>query len=201
MKSFRLFLSLGGLALLAAGLGGCLKAPEYSTTPSISNNNVRVSRFNPVNPGETRRDSIYITINYQDGDGDLGLSEQESKVAPYAYQNADGTINKFNNNYFIESMVKHPGSTRYVPTTVLNDKTGQQEPLAVDAFNGRFEHITGLTDSKDAPIKGTLTRTLSLGYGDYFSAGDSVRFNVSIADRALHVSNVVRTASIVIAPK
>ncbi len=198
MKSFRLFLSLGGLALLAAGLGGCLKAPEYSTTPSISNNNVRVSRFNPVNPGETRRDSIYITINYQDGDGDLGLSEQESKVAPYAYQNADGTINKFNNNYFIEPLVKHPGSTRYESPIILPNGGG---PLALGAFNGRFEHITGLTDSKDAPIKGTLTRTLSLGYGDYFNAGDSVRFNVSIADRALHVSNVVRTASIVIAPK
>ena len=198
MKSFRLFLSLGGLALLATGLGGCLQAPEYSTTPSISNNNVRVSRFNPVNPGETRRDSIYITINYQDGDGDLGLSAEESKVAPYAYQNADGTLNKFNNNYFIEPLVKHPGSTRYERPVV--DSLEVLVLLRLGAFNGRFEHITGLTDSKDAPIKGTLTRTLSLGYGDYFNAGDSVRFNVSIADRALHVSNVVRTASIVIAP-
>lgn len=194
MKFLRLALVLPGLALLATGLGGCLKEPEYSTTPSISNNNVRVKRFTYPNPKQLPIDSIFVTINYQDGDGDLGLSSTESNVAPYAYKNADGTLNKFNNNYFAEPIVRHPGTTKYV--TPISQITG----LPLTADNGRFDHITGVTDGKTSPIKGTLTRTFDFGYLDYFSAGDVVRFNISIADRALHVSNVIRTDSIVIPP-
>ncbi|WP_223650783.1 hypothetical protein [Hymenobacter psoromatis] len=188
MKSFRLFCSLSGLALLATGLGGCLQAPDYSTTPSISNNNVRVSSFKSTVPGGQSIDSVYITINYQDGDGDLGLSGDESKVAPYTYPSL------FNNNYFIEPTVKYVGTTTYVVPILQYNNT----PAAPGTFNARFDHITGLTDSKTAPIKGTLTRTFAFGRGDYFNAGDVVRFDVSIADRALHVSNVIRTDSIVI---
>ena len=191
MKSSRLLLSLSGLALLATGLSGCLEAPEYSTTPSISNNNVRVRRFNPVNPGEQRIDSIFITINYQDGDGDLGLSGTESNVPPYAYPSL------FNNNYFVEPLVKDKQTGKFV--TPIDPKTGAL--LLPGAYNGRFDHITGLTDRQDAPIKGTLTRLIVLGYNDLFTAGDVVRFDVSIADRAMHVSNVVRTDSIVIQPR
>lgn len=179
---------MGGAALLATGLGGCLKAPEYSTTPSISNNNVRVQRYTPTDPQGQRIDSVFITINFQDGDGDLGLSADESKVAPYAYPST------FNNNYFVEPLVKDPKTGRYVSTVSL----GLTTP---GAYNGRFDHITGLTDSKTAPIKGTLTRTVAFGYGDVFTAGQVVRFNVSIADRALHLSNTIRTDSIVIAPR
>ena len=194
MKFSRLFLSLGGLALLGTGLGGCLQAPDYSTTPSISNNNVRVSSFKSTIPGGQSIDSVYITINYQDGDGDLGLSGDESKVAPYAYPSL------FNNNYFIEPTVKYVGTTTYVAPILQYTitPTTPGTPAAPGTFNARFDHITGLTDSKTAPIKGTLTRTFAFGRGDYFNAGDVVRFDVSIADRALHVSNVIRTDSIVI---
>ena len=192
MKSFRLVLSLGGLALLATGLGSCLKAPEYSITPSISNNNVRVQRYKPADPKDQPIDTIRGTINFQDGDGDLGLSEAESKVAPYAYPSV------FNNNYFIEPIVRHPGSTKYVTPTIIVQ--GKAQPLPAGSYNGRFDHITGLTDSKTAPIKGTLTRTFPFGYGDVFNAGDVVRFNVYIVDRALHLSNTIRTDSVVIAP-
>jgi len=193
MKPFRLVLSLGGLALLATGLGGCLKAPEYSIIPSISNNKVVVRRYKYADPKQQPIDSVFITVNFQDGDGDLGLTAAESQVAPYAFPSI------FNNNYFVEPIVRHPGSTQYVtPITIIQ---GKEVPLAAGALNGRFDHITGLTDSKTSPIKGTLTRTFAFGYGDLFKAGDVVRFNVGIADRALHLSNTIRTDSIVIAPQ
>jgi len=187
MKPFRLVLSLGGLALLAAGLGGCLKAPEYSTTPSISNNNVRVRRYKYADPKQQPIDSVFITVNFQDGDGDLGLTAAESQVAPYAYPSI------FNNNYFVEPFLKDPKTGKFASTVSLGLTTN-------GAYNGRFDHITGLTDSKTAPIKGTLTRTIALGYGDLFTAGQVVRFDVHIVDRALHLSNIIRTDSIVIAP-
>ena len=185
MKSLRFTLALGGLALLATG---CLKEPEYSSTPSISNNNVQVRRFKYADPKRQPIDSVFITVNFQDGDGDLGLSSEESKVDPYAFPSI------FNNNYFVEPLLKNPKTGRYTSTVALG-------LTATGAYNGRFEHITGLTDNgRTAPIKGVLTRTIALGYGDLFKAGDVVRFNVSIADRARHVSNVIRTDSIVIAP-
>jgi len=187
MKSFRLALVLGGLA---TGLGGCLKAPEYAITPSISNNNVQVRRFKYADPKQQPIDSIFITVNFQDGDGDLGLTAAESQQAPYAFPSI------FNNNYFVEPVVKDPKTGKFGVPIVPN--TGL--PLVAGLYNGRFDHITDVTSSKTAPIKGTLTRTIALGYGDLFKAGQVVRFDVSIADRALHVSNVVRTDSIVIAP-
>jgi hypothetical protein len=184
MKSFRLALVLGGLA---TGLGGCLKAPEYAITPSISNNNVQVRRFKYADPRQQPIDSVFITVNFQDGDGDLGLTAAESQQAPYAFPSI------FNNNYFVEPFIKDAKTGKFVSTVAMGLTT-------TGAYNGRFDHITDVTSSKTAPIKGTLTRTIALGYGDLFKAGQVVRFDVSIADRALHVSNVVRTDSIVIAP-
>ncbi|AMR29106.1 hypothetical protein A0257_19755 [Hymenobacter psoromatis] len=178
---------MSGLALLATGLGGCLKAPEYSTTPSISNNNVRVQRYKYADPKQQPIDSVFITINFQDGDGDLGLTAAESQVAPYAYPSI------FNNNYFVEPFLKDPKTGKFVSTVIALGRT-------MGEYNGRFDHITGLTDSKTSPIKGTLTRTIAFGYSTPFSAGDVIRFDVSIADRALHLSNTIRTDSIVIAP-
>ncbi|GAB3638575.1 hypothetical protein GCM10027422_41650 [Hymenobacter arcticus] len=179
------------MGLLAGGLSSCLKAPEYPTTPSISFNRVEVRRTNFANPQQQPIDSMFITINFQDGDGDLGLTEAESKVAPYAFPSL------FNNNYFIEPVVKDPKSGKFF--TPIDPATGK--PLLMGSYNGRFDHPSTLTDGKAAPLKGTLTRTIGFGYGDVFTAGQVVRFDVSIADRALHLSNVIRTDSIVIAKR
>ncbi|RZK30558.1 MAG: hypothetical protein EOO63_06420 [Hymenobacter sp.] len=185
MNLFRLTSVIGGLGLLAGGLSACLKAPEYPITPSISFNRIEVRRTNFANPQQQPIDSVFITVNFQDGNGDLGLTEAESKVAPYAFPSL------FNNNYFIEPFIKDR-TGRFVSTVSLGLTT-------TGAYNGRFDHPSTLTDGKAAPLKGTLTRTIGFGYGDVFTQGQVVRFDVSIADRALNLSNVIRTDSIVIA--
>ncbi len=180
--------------MLAGGLSACLKAPEYPTTPSISFNRIEVRRTTFANPQQQPLDSVFITINFQDGDGDLGLTEAESKVAPYAFPAL------FNNNYFVEPLIKNTRTGKFESLTT----PGVLPPGTLYTFgqyNGRFDHPSTLTDSKAAPLKGTLTRTIGFGYGDYFTQGQVVRFDVSIADRALHLSNVIRTDSIVIAKR
>lgn len=188
MNSFRLLLIAGGLAL---GFSSCLKEPEYSPTPSISFNDIRVSRA-PSVAGSTPLDTIRITINYQDGDGDLGLSEDERKNPPYDFQSG---ANRFYYNFFIEPFVR-------------NSATGKYESLVSKglaksgAYNGAFPHPTSTTDNKAAPIKGTLTyRPDVFPLGSPFQPRDSVRFEVTIADRALHVSNTITTRSIYIRPR
>lgn len=194
MKFFRLAGAIGGLGLLAGGLSGCLKAPEYSTTPSISFNEIRRTRYTPTNAREQVLDTIRIKINYQDGDGDLGLTADEVAAQPTKY------TGRFAKNYFIEPFVKNRVSGKYEPLTSV----GVPFPNVYNAgqYNGLYLHPTATTDSKAAPIKGTLTYTLiPFGLGDTFVPGQTVRFQVSIADRALNVSNTIMTDSVVIPPR
>ena len=185
MNLFRLAFTLSGLALLGGGLSSCLKEPEYSTTPEISFDNIRVNRSYPlingqIDPKGQPTDTVTITLRYQDGDGDLGLNQSEVDSPPYK-----GT--RFANNYFVQPLIKNPQTRKYEAASFTD--------------NGTFDHITTLTDDKKSPIKGTLVRKLFYNYGDLFTAGQTVRFQISIVDRALHESNVVTTDSIVIKPR
>ncbi|MGI4821323.1 MAG: hypothetical protein ACRYFV_08945 [Janthinobacterium lividum] len=194
MKFFRLAWVMGGMSLLASGLSSCLKAPEYSTTPSISFNSIQRLRYTPTNPREQALDTIRIKINYQDGDGDLGLTADEVAAQPTKY------TGRFAKNYFIEPFIKNKATGKYEPLTSV----GVPAPNVYNAgqYNGLYLHPTATTDTKAAPIKGTLTYTLiPFGLGDIFVPGQTVRFQVSIADRALNVSNTIMTDSVVIAPR
>jgi len=191
MISFRLAFSIGSLGLLAASLSSCLKAPEYPVTPSISYNNIQVIRIQKQAGGQPL-DSIRLTINYQDGDGDLGLSPDERKNPPFDFQK--GT-NKFYNNFFVEPFVRNAATGRYESLVAKGITTP-------GAYNGAFPHPTSTTDSKAAPIKGTITYApVAFGLGDTFQPRDSVRFEISIADRAQHVSNTITTRAVYIRPR
>jgi len=179
------------MGLLAGGLSSCLKAPEYSTTPSISFNAIQRNRYTPTNAREQAIDTIRIKINYQDGDGDLGLSQQDVDNQPTKY------VGTFANNYFIEPFIKNKATGKYEPLTTV----GVPFPFSYKAgdYNGRYLHPTTTTDTKAAPIKGTLTyKLIPFGLGDTFVPGQTVRFRVSIADRSLNVSNTIMTDSLVI---
>jgi hypothetical protein len=180
MKRFRLLL-VGAFGLLTLGLGSCLKAPEYPVTPEISYESIRlkhdVSTSQPI-------DSVFITIRFQDGDGDLGMSSDESNAAPYV-----GT--RFANNYFIEPYVRASTGGSFV------DVKDTGRGISAGAYNSRFERISTSSESRSAPIKGTLTRVYTFAYRTLFQPGEEVRFTVSIADRAMHESNTITTESVV----
>jgi hypothetical protein len=191
MISFRLAFSLGSLGLLAASLSSCLKAPEYPVTPSISFNDIQVIRIQKQAGGQPL-DSIRMTINYQDGDGNLGLSPDERKNPPFDFQK--GT-NRFYNNFFVEPFVRNPATGRYESLVAKGITTP-------GAYNGAFPHPTSTTDSKAAPIKGTITYApVAFGLGDTFQPRDSVRFEITIADRTPSTSNTITTRAVYIRPR
>ena len=70
MKRILSLISLAGLFLIAS----CFNPPEYSDVPSIDFENVRTK----VVPGPTTPDSLFVTISFRDGDGDLGGSGTEN---------------------------------------------------------------------------------------------------------------------------
>ncbi len=190
MKPFRLAFFLAGAAALTAGLSACLREPDYSTTPEISFNSIQLIRVPPKVRGGVTLDSIRVTINYQDGDGDLGIDDVQG-TGVYSRNKPDGTPNKFYNNYFIEPYLLDRATRQYVSLASLGI-------ITQGIFNSGFPRPIKDANKRAAPIKGTLTFAL-LGQdvgGLIAQPGRALRFEVSIADRALRVSNTIVTDTV-----
>ncbi len=176
------------LGVLATGLSSCLAEPKFSTTPEISFNNINLTHISsPTLTG----DSVTVTINYQDGDGDLGLTASESAAAPYV-----GT--RYAQNYFVEAFIKDKASGQFVSLASLNRQKTTTAPIlyyTASEYYSRFEPIT--SEDNHAPIKGVLNWKFVFPRQAPFFSGEEVRFQVSIADRALHESNTITTASVI----
>ncbi|MBO3269110.1 hypothetical protein [Hymenobacter defluvii] len=174
-------LVLGASFLLAgAGVSSCLTAPDYPDTPSIEFEKITSQR---VTNSSGTYDSVRITISYRDGDGDLGLNNDGADaLPPYAYLNPDRTLNKYTNNYFLQPQLK--------------DKDGNFQNINLEGYSSRYPRITA--DDRKEPIRGTLNFDQKLTVGLPFYSGQTIRFRVSIADRALNESNEVFTDPITI---
>lgn len=55
-------------------LGSCFETPDFPDTPQIGY--VDIAYFKVPKPFAERKDSLVLTINFQDGDGDIGLDAQ-----------------------------------------------------------------------------------------------------------------------------
>jgi hypothetical protein len=193
-----LFRTLNGAALLglaSAGLNGCIQAPEYSTTPEIGFKEVKVTYINDPN---SPINELTFILNFQDGDGDLGLSKDDIDTAPYnqAAQSAAVRRGHPNNqlNYYIQPYIKD-ASGRFVQFT-------NPAPFGkLGEYDATFPRLDG-ADAKPAPLKGELNYRLPLTLdGSIFKAGQVFRFELTVLDRQLHVSNTVTTSEITLGPQ
>ncbi|UOQ50977.1 hypothetical protein [Hymenobacter cellulosivorans] len=187
-------LKIGTAAALVATAGlltSCLEAPDYPIEPRIDFKELRVVRYSPGG-GFIPTDTIKVTVDFTDGDGDLGLSTETGGDinAPYNPTNPDGTYNRTTHNYFITPYVRRPPATEFSPV-ILNEQGG---------FNSRFPKLY-VEGGKPSPLKGTLTLDVVTTLGSPFRPGDEVRFEVSIMDRALHESNKITTSSYTVQPR
>lgn len=150
-------------------LFGCLKAEEYPVEPSITFKSFQ----------EISSDSAVVTFSFIDGDGDIGLGESETE-APY------NPGSKFYNNVFIRYFEKVNGS--WVQGM---DASG----LIPVEFNYRTEKLT--PSGKNKALKGTIIIYLTPSfYNDGSPNADTIQYDIQIADRALHLSNLVETGEI-----
>jgi hypothetical protein len=166
-------------------LTACFREPDYSVVPEITFQNIVVS---PARFPQT--DSIAIFITYKDGDGDLGLDDQDINP-PFNITNPDGTPNRFYYNYLINVFKKERG--RFVPI-VFSDPSV--------TLNGRFPRLNNL--STRTAIEGSLRYGFNFfyvfpdAYRPRITRGDTVRFEIQLADRQLNLSNIVQTDEIII---
>lgn len=147
-------------------IASCEKAPDYSDTPSISFN--KLSQTKEFDQGlQAQVDKISIDINFQDGDGDLGVDQDDLSKEPY----------RSDNNYLV-TVYKKTGSVFIVDTT-LN-------------FNGNYPVLT--EKSHKGPIDGTLSWQVIFP-SPLLPAKSEYKFSIKIKDRKMHVSNIAETPS------
>ncbi len=177
LRSIRLI----GLLILLVTAISCKKDPGYDLEPKIT----FVSISKTIEFDDTLQsniDVIRIAVQFEDGDGDLGMDINQS------IQEDD----EFKNNYHYK---------------VFKKVNGIFEPL--DTLFGRFEPLAPTVDYQ-GPIDGELVFNTSLSHADippieepntkYFY-NDTIKYVVSVIDRAHNKSNEVETGEIIIFQK
>ena len=159
-------------------LTGCFAEPEYPDTPEIEF--VKLENY----PSKARQnvDSVVITLFFQDGDGDLGLTSTDT-LPPFSDRNLDGTVNRFRNNFFAQvERLEEDGEFR--PVTFASENFN---------LDSRFPVLNTL--EKETALEGDLRYSLTLFTTSFspIKKGDVLRYRISIADRNLNVSNEVVT--------
>jgi hypothetical protein len=178
-----LFRTLSAVALsvfASAAFTSCLQAPDYPDTPQISENALTVFRKSTSQLG--LRDSIEIALDFKDGNGDLGLGDADT-TGLYSRRGS----NRYYNNYFIQAFYKNASTGgSFLPF------------LGPSAYVGRFPRLT-TDEMKEGPIKGVLRYSVVISLlSPPTTPGTEMRFQVSIADRATHESNVITTSTVVL---
>lgn len=151
---------------------GCQTVPEYPVIPSISFNSVYFKDL----PGN--EDIIYLTINYKDGNGDLGLNNED-----------------LNTPLFIDTLIvdgkKIPNDNHYNIFLVFYRKVGNQyDSVLAKAFDGIFPRLQ--EGNITGPIEGSILYQIKSS--NFFRSRNSIiKIKVQIQDRALHKSNIIET--------
>jgi len=185
MVLFRTLWKSSLVVLTTVAVSSCLSPPNFPSTPSIEFKKLEVTR---VVDNTGTYDNVAVTVSFKDGEGDLGLTEEQKTAdSPYTRYLADGvTLNRNYYNYFITPFVEtSPGQFEAVPLLDVRLPYDSTYP-PLDPTNG-----------KAAPLKGDLTFTTKI-YADIdtpIKPGQNIRFEVSIMDRALHESNKITTSA------
>ena len=164
-----LFVSCSLVLLITA----CLDKETFSDIPEIG--------FEDIKPEGT---SVIVKISFTDGDGDLGLKDSEN-FFPY------GDCDPFNKNlivdpYFLQDKVWVSG--RYVVESDCPDR--EYDTLG---FDQRIKYL--VPDGADKTLQGDIFVTLNdvlLTIPD-----DTVKFRITLIDRALNHSNEIETPAII----
>jgi hypothetical protein len=167
MRPFLLLLLPGFL-----GFSSCFTVPEFPLAPSISLNNVYFQE-------EPQTDYIYLTINYKDGDGDLGLNKEDLTVPPFT-------------EYFDSAGIRVRNPNHFNIFPVLLKKNGEiYQEVKVANYDGIFPRLRE-ANFKKGPIEGTLL--YKLGSLNFFGQDSSIaKVRVYIQDRNLNKSNIIET--------
>ncbi|MCS6795461.1 MAG: hypothetical protein RMJ97_11995 [Raineya sp.] len=188
---------IGSFLVLSVCFQTCIfKKPEFPFEPSISFRSMSKKSLLDGN-GQVIEDSIFLDINFKDGNGDIGLSVEDT-TGQFARRRPDKSFNPYYYNF-------------YCTIYRRNKFTGVYERLILPKFidpvtNTEFEtNIHGRVPplapkDKQSPIEGVIRYNIGGLFYDVIGINkrDSIRFEVFIYDRALNQSNVITTPAILV---
>jgi|GEM_PF-2093774 len=161
MKALQLFFFL--LIGLGLGIVGCINPPDLPDTPNI----VSVSFSSDITAGvftpETINDSLFIYIEFEDGDADIG--EKEDEPIPFI------TIEDSRN--------------QDVETFTLNN-------IEVSGALGGVQGIIQIS-FKECCCCGPNGEGIVCIQNDILPETDQVQYNIQLTDRAGNKSNIVQS--------
>lgn len=209
------FLYLGILALV----GSCISPPDnFPTTPEISFRDIRFSPSDGV-------DSLIISVNFKDAEGDLGLNANEidppfqpvtyqrdnlgnlivySKRPPEApsFNPIDWVINPIVNNAVVRDtvwVVQNPNHNNiFVRFFIKRNGVFSEFKWEQAPFYTTFNgRFPRVSNNTGAqPIEGSIQYAMqSFGWNSIFR-NDTLRIDVEIQDRALNRSNLVSSPEV-----
>ncbi len=182
------------LLFVAFGVFSCLKKPEYSVVPQIFPDFVMNKPTLNTLSGRVIEDSLFISIKYQDGDGDIGLTASDT-LPPFGIFEGGISTNPRNPrywNYHCQMQTKINGV--FVDFILPGNQN----------LNGRISPL--LEGMAKSPIEGTILYIPTAVPSDLFYdvISQTTRFNVEtrfkifIYDKALNKSNEIVTESVIL---
>ncbi len=157
----------------------CKKKEEFPDVPKIDFKNFQ-KIYNPV---LDLYDRGIITVSYEDGNGDIGLAASDT-FPPYDPES------KYYYNFIINYYELQNGNLVEVPIVVYNSQTQKFDTLSLSA---RIPILT--PEGKIKAIEGIIRDTLFIY--NFNSSFDTIKFDITLVDRALNESNRVSTPLII----
>jgi hypothetical protein len=155
--------------LLTISTMGCFEPPDYSSTPEISFNSiVKFTIDDPFSGPNARRDSVVVTVDFKDGDGDLGETTSGRNNPRYSEWG----------NYELKTFRLDPDTKSFVELEQAANRTLFFPVLKPDMKRG--------------PIEGKLDFSPSFFYNNR-SRLTVVKYRIRLRDRAFNVSNTIET--------
>ncbi|MFI5222568.1 MAG: hypothetical protein ACHQK8_09595 [Bacteroidia bacterium] len=176
------------LILLAPILLVACKGNEiYSFTPEIKN----VNEYVMDNSAGTRDSIVMLSFDYTDGDGDIGLDV--SVTAPPFNSDTLGpnhsNSNRYANNVWVDYYQKINGE--YIPPIF---------PTTTDTIRRDVRTGDLTPEGTHKAIRGTISLPVLTLSPSWPGRSDTVQIRVRLLDRALHISNELRTPDIILHP-
>jgi len=168
------------LCSMLMGVLSCKKPPDYPKTPEISN--VKVTKFTvkKVQPGDLTffEDSVTISCDFKDGDGDLGRSDGVTNYYAAVLRKKDNTF------VSILDTIRDTTAARNILRIVPLDK------------NGTFFSLN--PDGRQGPIEGKLYFGVSTKFPILNLTEYTLKFFVQIKDNAGNLSNTLETPEVTV---
>ncbi|MFD2784774.1 hypothetical protein [Hymenobacter rubripertinctus] len=172
------------LAFTSLGAVSCISPPDYPDTPQIEFRSI--TQEIKLDALQQEYNNVGVSINYKDGDGNLGMNKEEVDAGK------NDPLNPNSYNFICIMQVLNSNNT-------FTDFTATP---ALPGYSGQFPYLPPAEQGdRKAPLRGDITLDIPITTPiitpfQTVPKGSVVRFKVKIKDRTLNESNEIVTSPI-----